>query len=153
MVLGAFQRGRRNQRQSLEINKPTSPSIDKKRPSLASMNTRQSSAGKQLSTMRLKEGYHHYRKPDTEVVEIGDEDYASMVPFIYDAAYPQDERDIDGNKLPSNISSFFSSVNGGFSGGVNKSINKAPSERSSARNRSATATCLGVLTCSRYVHM
>ena len=102
--------------------------------------------------MRLKEGYHHYRKPDTEVVEIGDEEYAPVVPFIYDAAYPQNERDTEGNKLPSNVQSFFSSVNQGFSG-LN-STNKAPSERSSGRNRSTTVKCLGrlcdVLTCRRY---
>ena len=120
------------------------------------MNTRQSTAGKQISTMRLKEGYHHYRKPDTEVVEIGDEEYAPTVPFIYDAAYAQSERDADGNRLPSNIQSFFSSVNTGFPGMNrigNNNNNKAPSERSSSRNRSTTAKCLGrlcdVVTCRR----
>ena len=141
-ALGAFQRGQRIHTQS-EGNKPDSPTVDKIRPSLASMNIRQESVGKQISTIRFKEGYYHYSKPDTEVVEIGDEDYAATVPFIYDAAYPQSERDADGNKILSNIRSFFSSV----------SNNKAPFERSSGRHRSATVKCLerlcDVITCRR----
>ena len=137
-ALAAFQRGNRIQKQSLE-NETTLSSMDPKRPSIASMSTRQSFVGRQISTMRLKEGYHHYRKPDTEVVEIGDEEYASVVPFIYDAAYPQNERDTNGNKITTNIHSFFSTVNGGFSG--ENVVNKVPSERSSGPQgpkRSAT---------------
>ena len=140
---------------NLQKNKANFPFPgDKSKSSPFLMNRKQSSAGKQISTMRLKEGYHPYRKPDAEVLEIGDEDFASSVPFIYDAAYPQNERDMDGNK-PNNKASFFSSVNNGFTP-INRGNNKAPSERSSGHHRSATAKCIGrlrdIITCRRYAY-
>ena len=91
--------------------------------------------GSQISTIRLKEGYHHYREPDSLVVEIGDEHYSNAAFFIYDAAYSQQDRD---ENEKSAFEFFFDSTLGSVvqSSGQGRSSSAANQWASSRQGRS-----------------
>ena len=136
-----------------------------RRPSVGkSLTSRTSTIGAQMSTIRLKEGYHHYRKSDSVVVEIGEEHYSKAEPFIYNAAYSQNDLDANGNMakksvmelgkeaLENGMEKIGISHKGQRKSSVNKPI-KPPSEKSSAHDQTSTTAkqLYNIFTCRRYV--
>ena len=118
--------------------------------------------GRSMSTIRLKEGYHHYRNSDsTDILEIGDESYASAEKFIYNAAHPQSDRDEKGNVRKKSVfdvamafdSAFLANITSKISSSRKRSINKATTVISSGHGRSSSTAkqLYDFFTCRRYV--